>query len=140
MSERYHLSAFNRGRIVGRLEAGQCVTIVAAAMDVSKSVISRLKKASKGGNALQKHAGGRGRNTTPLEDRYVALVVKRNRNLTSGQIAANLATATGTHFSARTISWRLNLVGLYARKPVRCIPLQPRHRRERLRWCKEHVG
>ncbi|KAF8790972.1 hypothetical protein HNY73_005911 [Argiope bruennichi] len=43
----------------GRLEAGQSVTTVAVAMGVSKSVISRLKKAAEGGNALQKHAGGR---------------------------------------------------------------------------------
>lgn len=140
MSARHHLSAYDRGRAVGRLEAGQSVTTVAAAMGVSKSVISRLKKAAEGGNALRKHAGGRGRNTTPSEDRYVALVAKRHRNFTPRQIAANLATATGTHVSARTISRRLNQVGLYARKPVRCIPLQPRHRRERLRWSQEHVG
>ncbi|XP_055932859.1 uncharacterized protein LOC129962883 [Argiope bruennichi] len=137
MSARYHLSAYDRGRAVGRLEVGQSVTTVAAAIGGSKSVISRLKKAAECGNALQKHAGGRGRNTTSLEDRYVALVAKRNRNLTPDQIAA---TATGKHVSARTISRRLNQVGLYAWKPVHCIPLQSSHRRERLRWCKEHVG
>ncbi|GFX35484.1 hypothetical protein TNCV_102911 [Trichonephila clavipes] len=86
-------------------------------MDVSKSAISRLRK----------HAGGRGKSTTPSEDRYVALVGKRNRRFNPGQIAANLATATGTRVSARTISRRLNQVGLYAQKPVLCIPLQPRH-------------
>ncbi|KAF8792415.1 Dihydropyrimidine dehydrogenase [NADP(+)] like protein [Argiope bruennichi] len=85
---------YDRGRAVGRLEAGQSVSTVAAAMGVSKSIISRLKKASEDGNALQNHAGGRGRNTTPLGDRYIALVAKKNRNLTPGQIAANLATAT----------------------------------------------
>lgn len=140
MSARHHLSDYDRGRAVGRLEAGQSVTTVATAMEVSKSVISRLNKAAEGGNALRKHAGGRGRNTTPQEDRFVSLVAKRNRNATPSQIAADLAAATGTHVSARTISRRLNAVGLYARKPVRCITLQPRHRRERLRWCKEHIG
>ena len=30
-------------------------------------------------------------------------------------------------------------VGLYARKPVRCISIQPRYRRERLRSCKKHI-
>ena len=33
-----------------------------------------------------------------------------------------------------------NHVCLYARNPVRCIPLQPLCRRERIRWCKEHIG
>ncbi|KAF8785640.1 hypothetical protein HNY73_011155 [Argiope bruennichi] len=94
MPERHHLRVYDRGRAVGQLEVSQSVTTAAAAMAVSKSIISRLKKAVEGGNALQKHAGDRGRNTTPLEDRYIALVAKRNRNLTPGQIAANLATVT----------------------------------------------
>ncbi|KAF8785876.1 hypothetical protein HNY73_011373 [Argiope bruennichi] len=36
MSARYHLSAYDRGRAVGRLEAGQSVTTVADAMGVSE--------------------------------------------------------------------------------------------------------
>ncbi|GFX89106.1 hypothetical protein TNCV_2854051 [Trichonephila clavipes] len=64
------------------------------------------------------------------KDRYVALVGKRNRNFTPVQIATNLATAFGTHVS------RLHQVDLYPRKSVEFIPLQPRHPRERLRWCK----
>ncbi|KAF8771589.1 hypothetical protein HNY73_018989 [Argiope bruennichi] len=80
MLARHHLSTYDRGRAVGRLEAGQSVTTVVSSMGVSKSVISGLKKAAEGGNALQKHAGGRGRNTTSLEDRYVTLVAKRKFN------------------------------------------------------------
>ncbi|GFW11356.1 hypothetical protein TNCV_3808761 [Trichonephila clavipes] len=60
----------------------------------------------------------------------MVLVAKRNRNFTPGRIASSLETATGTQVSARTISRRLNQVGLFVRKPVRCIPLQRRHRRE----------
>ncbi|GFW48576.1 hypothetical protein TNCV_4241571 [Trichonephila clavipes] len=78
MSTRHHLSECDRQRAVGRLEAGQSVTTVDAAMCVSKSVISLLKKAVESGNALRKHAGGRCRNITSLENRYVALVAKRN--------------------------------------------------------------
>ncbi|GFS60777.1 hypothetical protein TNCV_2001751 [Trichonephila clavipes] len=73
-------------------------------MCVSKSVISLLKKAADDGNALRKYARGYGRSVKPLEDRFVALVAKSNRNFTPGLIAANLATATGMHVSARTIS------------------------------------
>ena len=47
---------------------------------------------------------------------------------------------TGTHISARTISLPINQVGLHERKPVQCISLQPRYRRERLHWCKERIG
>ena len=73
-------------------------------MGVSKSAISRLKKTAKGGNAMRKHAGGHGRKITSQEDRYVSLVEKRNKKITPSEIAAELATVTGTHISARTIS------------------------------------
>ncbi|GFY28584.1 hypothetical protein TNCV_4150151 [Trichonephila clavipes] len=39
MSTRHHLSDYDRRQAVGRLEADQSVTTVAAAMGVSKSVI-----------------------------------------------------------------------------------------------------
>ncbi|GFX68429.1 hypothetical protein TNCV_3998611 [Trichonephila clavipes] len=77
MLERHHLSGYDRGRAVGRLEADQSVNTVAAAM---------------------------GRSTTPLEDHYVALVGKKDRNVNPGRIVANLATATDTHVSAKTFS------------------------------------
>ncbi|GFT13623.1 hypothetical protein TNCV_3830961 [Trichonephila clavipes] len=109
-------------------------------MGVSKSVFSLLKKVAESRNALRKHDGNRCRNITPLADHYVAFVAKRKRNFIPVQIAENIATATSTHVSARTISQRLNQVGLCAWKLIRCIPRQPRHRREGLRWCKEHVG
>ncbi|GFW58672.1 hypothetical protein TNCV_378551 [Trichonephila clavipes] len=90
----HHLSDYDCGRAVGRLEAGQSVTTLAAAMGVSKSVIWRFKKVVEGGNALRNHAEGQGRNTIPVEDYYVVLVVKRNRNFTPGRIAAYQATAS----------------------------------------------
>ncbi|GFV11446.1 hypothetical protein TNCV_1695711 [Trichonephila clavipes] len=53
------------------------------------------QKVTESGNALRSHAEGQGRNTMPLEDRYVALVAKRNRHFPPGRIAANLSTAIG---------------------------------------------
>ncbi|GFV36117.1 hypothetical protein TNCV_4964651 [Trichonephila clavipes] len=70
----------NRERAVGRLEKGQSVSTVAAALGVSQSVISRLKEVAEGGNTLRNDAEDQGRNTTPLED--VTLMAKRNRNFT----------------------------------------------------------
>lgn len=72
MSARHYLSAYNCRRSVGRLEAEQSVALVDTVTGVSESVISQLKKAVEGGNAIQKHDGGRGRNTLPQENRYVS--------------------------------------------------------------------
>ncbi|GFX55266.1 hypothetical protein TNCV_3968201 [Trichonephila clavipes] len=105
-------------------------------LTIAKQQVIYAKKGAEAGNVLRKHAGGRGRNSTPLENRYVAIVAKRNRNFTPSEIVANFATATSMHVSARVLSRQFNQVCL----PVRCIPLQPCHRRERLRWHKEHVG
>ena len=99
-----------------------------------------IKKAAKIRSALQKHASGCRRIITLQEDRYVFLKAKRNRNATLTQIAADFATASGTHVSARNISLRLNQVCLCAQKSVRCIPLQLRYRRERIHSFKECIG
>ena len=67
-------------------------------------------------------------------------MVKRNRNVNPSQIPADFAIPKGTHMSARTISHLLNQVGFLIEKHVKCISFQPRYRRERLYWCKEHNG
>ncbi|GFW95776.1 hypothetical protein TNCV_5023111 [Trichonephila clavipes] len=39
----------------------------------------------------------------------------------------------------RVLPWRrLHGGGLFARRPVRCVPLTPAHRRRRSLWCREH--
>ncbi|GFV60309.1 transposable element Tcb1 transposase [Trichonephila clavipes] len=47
--------------------------------------------------------------------------------------------ATGTTVSRQTVQRRLGHVGLYARKPVRCVPLNATHCRLRLTWSREHA-
>ncbi|GFU90676.1 hypothetical protein TNCV_3076401 [Trichonephila clavipes] len=40
----------------------------------------------------------------------------------------------------RVLPWlrRLHRGGLFARRPVRCVPLTPVHRRRRSLWCRKH--
>ncbi|GFU38335.1 transposable element Tcb1 transposase [Trichonephila clavipes] len=47
--------------------------------------------------------------------------------------------ATGTIVSRQTVYRRLGHIGLYARKPVRCVPLTVAHCRLRLTWSREHA-
>ncbi|GFV19771.1 transposable element Tcb1 transposase [Trichonephila clavipes] len=46
--------------------------------------------------------------------------------------------ATGRSISRFTVTRRLHGGGLFARRPVRCIPLTPAHRRRRSLWRREH--
>ncbi|GFU99740.1 transposable element Tcb1 transposase [Trichonephila clavipes] len=47
--------------------------------------------------------------------------------------------ATGTTVSRQTVYRRLYHIGLYARRPVRCVPLTSTHCRLRLTWSREHA-
>ncbi|GFX71853.1 transposable element Tcb2 transposase [Trichonephila clavipes] len=82
--------------------------------------------------------GGRVRSTTPAEDRYIVLSVKRNRRTTAQQVANQFLAASGQQISRKTVARRLRGGGLYARRPVVCVPLTRQHRTARLQWCREH--
>ncbi|GFT80666.1 transposable element Tcb1 transposase [Trichonephila clavipes] len=51
----------------------------------------------------------------------------------------NLSSATVTIVSRQTVYRRLGLIGLYARRPVGCVPLTATHCRLRLTWGREHA-
>ncbi|GFT40052.1 HTH_Tnp_Tc3_2 domain-containing protein [Trichonephila clavipes] len=107
-SVRRHLDAFTRGRIIGKLEEGRSVTIVVVHEE------------------------------PPADDRYIVLQARRNRWQTAGEIARYTTQATGRPISRFTVTRRLHGGGLFARRPVRCVPLTPAHRRRRSLWCQEH--
>ena len=70
-------------------------------MEESKSVISQIKKTAEGEKIMLVVVGRM--ITTLQEDRYVSQEVKKIRNDTPSQTAADLAISTGTHFSSKTI-------------------------------------
>ncbi|GFU24366.1 transposable element Tcb1 transposase [Trichonephila clavipes] len=134
-----HLDAFTRGRIIGKLEEGRSVTSVAAEFGIAHSIVSRLwRQFQTTGTANQKFSRGRPRGTTPADDRYIVLQARRNRRQTVGEIARHTTQATGRPISRFTVARRLHGGGLFARRPVRCVPLTPAHRRRRSLWCREH--
>ncbi|GFU50172.1 transposable element Tcb1 transposase [Trichonephila clavipes] len=106
-SVRRHLDAFTRGRIIGKLEEGRSVTRT----------------------AIRGFSSGRPRGTTSVDDWYFVLQARRNRRQTAGEIARHTTQATGRPISRFTVARRLHGGGLFARRPVRCVPLTPAHRR-----------
>ncbi|GFT22115.1 transposable element Tcb2 transposase [Trichonephila clavipes] len=52
----------------------------------------------------------------------------------------HLRSATGTTVSTQTIRNQLHGVGLYACRPMVCVRLTSRHRRDRREWATEHVN
>ncbi|GFV72287.1 transposable element Tcb2 transposase [Trichonephila clavipes] len=51
----------------------------------------------------------------------------------------HLRSSTGTTVSTQTVRNRLHSVGLYARRPMVCVKLTSRHRRDRKEWATKHV-
>ncbi|GFU89089.1 transposable element Tcb1 transposase [Trichonephila clavipes] len=138
MSSRHHIDDFMRGRIIGKIEEGRKITHVARVFDIAHSVVSRLWKSFKTtGMCSRRHGGGRVRSTTPAEDRYIVLSAKRNRRTTAQQVANQFLAVSGKQISRKTVARRLR-GGLYARRPVVCVPLARQHRTARLQWCREH--
>ncbi|GFW82231.1 transposable element Tcb2 transposase [Trichonephila clavipes] len=136
---RRHLDAFNRGRIIGKLEEGRSVTSAAAEFGIAHSIVSRLwRQFQTTGTAIRGFSSGRPRGTTPADDRYIVLQARRNRRQTAGEIARHATQATGRTISRFTVTRRLHGGGLYARRPVRCVPLTPAHGRRRSLRCREH--
>ncbi|GFT91552.1 hypothetical protein TNCV_3903451 [Trichonephila clavipes] len=88
--------------------------------------------------AIRGFSSGRPRGTTPADDRYIVLQARRNRRQTAGEIARHTIQATRRPISRFTVARRLHGGGLFARRPVRCVPLTPAHRRRRSLWCREH--
>ncbi|GBO42937.1 hypothetical protein AVEN_85579-1 [Araneus ventricosus] len=104
------------------------------------SPISRLwQRFQDDGNVSRCYSTGRPRVTTPNEDRYLAVTSKRNRRSTASDLSRQLSSATSTTVSRQTVYRRLGHIGLYARRPVRCVPHTATHCRLRLAWSREHA-
>ncbi|GFU88313.1 transposable element Tcb1 transposase [Trichonephila clavipes] len=100
MAQREHLDDFLRGRIIGRLECASTQLEVSEELGITQSVISRLwQRFQDDGNMSRCYRTGRFRVTTPNEDRYLAVTVKRNRRSTASDLSRQLSSATGTTVS-----------------------------------------
>ncbi|GFX18289.1 transposable element Tcb1 transposase [Trichonephila clavipes] len=68
------------------------------------------------------------------------VTARRHRNINATLLQQQLCSATGTTVSTQTVRNRLHGVGLYARRPIVCVRLTSRHRRDRREWATEHVN
>ncbi|GBM53582.1 hypothetical protein AVEN_105474-1 [Araneus ventricosus] len=89
-------------------------------------------------NASRRRGSGRRRITTTGDFRYVLQCARRRRALTARQRATQLSSAAERSISPQTVSRRLHEGGLFARRPVVCVPLSPALVRARLHWVREH--
>ncbi|GFU90223.1 transposable element Tcb1 transposase [Trichonephila clavipes] len=128
--------------IIERLECGRTQLKISEERGIAQSVISRLRQRFQDdGNVSRCYSTDRYRDTRPNEDRKkkLAVTAKRNRQITASDLSRQRSSATGTTVSRQTVYRRLGHIGLYARRPVRCVPLTATHCRLRLTWSREHA-
>ncbi|GFW02812.1 transposable element Tc3 transposase [Trichonephila clavipes] len=89
------------------------------------------------GRIIGKLEEGRSVTSVAAEFGIAHSIARRNRRQTAGKIARHTTQATGRPISRFTVARRLHGGGLFARRPVRCVPLTPAHRRRRSLWCRE---
>ncbi|GFU80464.1 transposable element Tcb2 transposase [Trichonephila clavipes] len=141
MSQRSHLTDSEAWRVVGRLEGGETQAEVAQVIGMSQSVISRnWNRFLETGSAGRRPGQRRRWATTPNEDRYLVLTAQRHRNMNATLLHQHLRSATSTTVSTQTVRNRLHGVGLYVHRPMICVRLASRHRRDRREWATEHVN
>ncbi|GBN74191.1 hypothetical protein AVEN_111375-1 [Araneus ventricosus] len=138
MSRRIHLHDEMRWRAVGMLQAGARQSAVARELNVHHSVIHRLwNHYQRDQSASRRRGTGRRRITITADDRYLLQCARRQRTLTARQLASQLSATVGRPISLQTVSRKLHEGGLFARRPVVCVPLSPAHVRARLHWVLE---
>ncbi|GFY08810.1 transposable element Tcb2 transposase [Trichonephila clavipes] len=116
----------NHWEVGGRPQCDKCGCRV---RNCSQHRFMTLETISNYRNSYPGFSSGRPRGTTPADDRYIVLQARRNRRQTAGEIARHTTQATGRPISRFTVARRLHSGGLFARRPVRCVPLTPAHRR-----------
>ncbi|GFV31518.1 uncharacterized protein TNCV_3998291 [Trichonephila clavipes] len=123
MSQRRRLPNSLRWRAVGWMEMGLSQADAARRLNVSRSVVQRLWDQYQSEDSVSiRPVPGRPRATTPAEDRFLALSARRRRTTTVPQLVADHFKASGRRISATTVRNRLHNAGLYARRPVVCVP------------------
>ncbi|GFW90003.1 acyl-CoA synthetase family member 2, mitochondrial [Trichonephila clavipes] len=137
MAQRKHLDDFLRGRIIERGECGRTQLEVSEELGIAQSVISRLwQRFQDDGNFSRYYSTGRPRVTTPNEDRCIWNYCQKK------QTEHSFRPVSSALFSYRYDSFkadRLGHIDLYARRPVRCVPLIATHCHLRLTWSREHA-
>ncbi|GFW00497.1 transposable element Tcb1 transposase [Trichonephila clavipes] len=109
-------------------------------LSVTKCDFQDLEPFLETGSAGRTPGQGRRRATTPNEDRSLVLTARRHRNKNAIHLQQHLRSANGTTVSTQTVRNRTHGVALYARRPMVCVRLTSRNRRDHREWATEHVN
>ncbi|GFV64933.1 transposable element Tcb2 transposase [Trichonephila clavipes] len=139
MSFRHHIHDFMRGRIIGKNEEGRKITDVAREFDIAHSVVSRQWKSIKTtGMCSRRHGGGRVRSTRRLQKTDISSYQQKEQAHHSSAGGKSVSCCFRKADLPKNWCQTFEGGGLYARRPVVCVPLTRQQRTVRLQWCRAH--
>ncbi len=122
-------------RALGMLDADMNVSQVSRFFGCPRITIRNLvERYNQTGAVDDRPRAGRGRVTTPRQDRHIRLLHLRNRFRSASQTAQETPGIHNPRISSSTVHRRLHEHQLRARRPVRGNPLTPVRRRNRYAW------
>lgn len=135
------LSKFDSGQIVGLREAGLSFREIATRMHRSvNTVVVCCRVWNQEGRTRRARGTGRVRRTAPLQDRRLRLLALRDRFMSTRSIADQWFAEHGRPITMRTVYRRIRSFGITSYRPQFVLPLTPRHRSDRLAWCRERLN
>ncbi|GFV45316.1 transposable element Tcb2 transposase [Trichonephila clavipes] len=130
------LLQFERGRIIGIMEAGWSARRVTRQVGHSDCVVRRCwDQFIRDMSFTRRPGSGRPRQTSRREDHHIVRNARVQPTASSAAIQAQVASSLGAPVSSRTIRKCLAEGHLGSRCPLRVLPLTPTDRRLRLEWC-----
>ncbi|GFT26245.1 transposable element Tcb2 transposase [Trichonephila clavipes] len=121
------------------MEMGLSQADAARRLNVSRSVVQRLWDQYQSEDSVSEDLFQADHKLQHLRPFFSSL--RRRRTTTVPQLVADHFQASGRRISATTVRNRLHNAGLYARRPVVCVPLNGRQRRDPpLMLGKKHVS
>ncbi|XGW24843.1 hypothetical protein V3C99_006363, partial [Haemonchus contortus] len=100
---------------------------------IAHSVVSRARRAFRTSDtAARRRGGGHLRTTAPSYDRYIVQQARKDPRQSASLIAMSYNRISKQTIPRTTVARRLHRCGLFARRPLRSVPLTLANRRDRL--------
>lgn len=135
-----HLNEFEVYHALLLLRQGQSLRQVARELEVSPSVVSRLRNRHREtGQYCRRPGQGRKFKTSPQDDRYIVLCTLRQRTKTARDLQNDLRMASGIRVSDQTIRNRLRKENIRPKRPVKKPRLTNEHKAARRTFAQNHA-
>lgn len=135
------LTTTDVAKIVALIEEGHNKSYVARTLGFPRATVQDAWNRYLGtGNFTRRQGSGRKRKTTAADDRFLVVRSLRDRRATSVTLKNELRMIRGVNISDKTVRRRLNEAELRSRRPAKKLRLLRHHRRERLRFAREHLN